>query len=93
MSRTSSRGAKDRGELCEAAGATLVHNEEASNLLDQLKQIAGKYNILIGNPAIGSGESTTTHQAVFASIETSSHWSEMVHFLYDAQRPDAFVVF
>ena len=67
--------------------------EEASTLLDELKQIAGKYNILIENPAIGSGETTPTHQAVFASIETSSHWPEMVHFLYDVQQPDAFVVF
>ena len=67
--------------------------EEASTLLDQLKQIAGKYEVLIENPAIGSGESTPTHQAVFASIETSSHWPELVHFLYDVQQPDAFVVF
>jgi hypothetical protein len=67
--------------------------EEASNLLEQLKQIAGKYNIVIENPAIGSGESTPNHQAVFASIETSSHWPELVHFLYDVQQPDAFIVF
>ncbi len=50
---------------------TLTGAEEASTLLDQLKQIAGKYNVLIENPAIGSGETTPTHQAVFASIETS----------------------
>lgn len=67
--------------------------EEASTLLDQLKQIAGKYNIVIENPAIGLGEATPNHQAVFASIETSSHWPELVHFLYDVQQPDAFVVF
>lgn len=67
--------------------------EEASTLLEQVKQIAGKYNILIENPAIGSGETTPTHQAVFASIETSSHWPELVHFLYDVQQPDGFVVF
>jgi hypothetical protein len=67
--------------------------EEASTLLDQLKQIGGKYNIVIENPAIGTGESTPNHQAVFASIETSSHWPELVHFLYDVQQPDAFIVF
>jgi hypothetical protein len=67
--------------------------EEASTLLDQLKQIAGKYNIVIENPAIGTGESTPNHQAVFASIETSSHWPELVHFLSDVQQPDAFIVF
>jgi len=67
--------------------------EEASNLLDLLKQVAGKYNVLISNPAIGSGETTPTHQTVFASIETSSHWPDLVHFLYDVQQPDAFIVF
>ena len=67
--------------------------EETSTLLEQLKQVAEKYNILIENPQIGSGETTPNHQAVFASIETSSHWQELVHFLYDIQQPDAFVVF
>jgi hypothetical protein len=67
--------------------------EEASTLLDQLKQIAGKYNIVIENPAIGTGETTPNHQAVFASIETSSHWPELVHFLSDVQQPDVFIVF
>ncbi|PYK10388.1 MAG: hypothetical protein DME65_10135 [Verrucomicrobia bacterium] len=72
---------------------TLKDPAEASALLDQLKQIAGKYNVLIENPAIGSGETTPYHQAVFASIETKSPWPPLVHFLYDVQRPDAFIVF
>jgi hypothetical protein len=67
--------------------------EEASNLLDQVKQVAGKYNVLIENPAIGAGETTPTHQTVFASVETTSHWPDLVHFLYDIQQPDAFIVF
>jgi hypothetical protein len=72
---------------------TLKNPAEASVLLDELKQIAGKYNVLVQNPAIGSGETTPNHQAVFASIETQSPWPPLVHFLYDVQRPDAFVVF
>jgi hypothetical protein len=72
---------------------TLKNPAEASVLLDDLKQIAGKYNVLIENPAIGSGETTPNHQAVFASIETKSPWPPLIHFLYDVQRPDAFVVF
>jgi hypothetical protein len=71
----------------------LKNPAEASVLLDELKQIAGKYNVLIENPAIGSGETTPNHQAVFASIETKSPWPPLVHFLYEVQRPDAFVVF
>jgi len=82
-----------REQWLEKTQPTMKGAEEASTLLDQLKQIAGKYNILIENPAIGSGETMPTHQAVFASIETSSHWPELVHFLYDVQQPDAFVVF
>jgi hypothetical protein len=58
-----------------------------------LKQVASKYNVLIQNPAIGSGETTPNHQTVFASIETKSPWPPLVHFLYDVQQPDAFVVF
>jgi len=84
---------KNRDEWIQKSQPVLKGAEEASTLLEQLKQVAGKYDILIENPAIGSGETTPIHQAVFASIETSSHWPELVHFLYDIQQPDAFVVF
>jgi hypothetical protein len=66
---------------------------EASTLLDQVKQVAGKHNVLIENPAIGGGDSGPNHQAVFASIETKSPWPPLVHFLYDVQQPESFVVF
>jgi hypothetical protein len=82
-----------RDEWVRKNQPTLKGAEEASTLLDQLKQVAEKYKILIENPTIGPGETTQNHQAVFASIETSSHWPELVHFLYDVQQPDAFVVF
>jgi hypothetical protein len=82
-----------RNEWVQKNQPVLKGAEEPSTLLDQLKQVAEKYNILIENPTIGSGETTPTHQAVFVSIETSSHWPELVHFLYDVQQPDAFVVF
>jgi hypothetical protein len=72
---------------------SLKNPAEASALLDQLKETAGKYDILVENPAIGSEETTPYHQAVFASIETKSPWPPLVHFLYDVQRPDAFIVF
>jgi hypothetical protein len=71
----------------------LKNAADASTLLDELKQVAGKYNILIENPAIGAGETTPNHQTVFASIETKSPWPPLVHFLYDVQQPEAFVVF
>jgi hypothetical protein len=67
--------------------------EAQTGLLDELRQVAGKYNILIENPAIGPGETTPNHQAVFASIETKSAWPPLVHFLYDVQQPESFIAF
>ncbi len=82
-----------RDEWIRKHQPTLKNPAEASALLDQVKQVAGKYNVLIENPAMGSGETTPYHQTVFASIETKSPWPPLVHFLYDVQQPDAFVVF
>ena len=67
--------------------------EEASTLLDQVKEIAGKHNVLVENPAIGAGDSTPDHQSVFASFETKSPWPPLVHFLFDVQQPESFIVF
>ena len=72
---------------------TLKSAVEASTLLDQVKEIAGKHNVLIENPAIGAGDSTPDHESVFASFETKSPWPPLVHFLFDVQQPEAFVVF
>src|SRR5262249_44742694 len=67
---------------------------EASTLLEQqLKPVAAKYNILLENPQIGSGETTPSHQTVWASVDTKSDWPSLVHFLYDVQQPEAFIVF
>jgi hypothetical protein len=66
---------------------------EASTLLDQVKQVAGKYNVLVENPAIGTSDATPEHQAVFASFEIKSPWPPLLHFLYDIQQPESFVVF
>ncbi len=81
-----------RDEWIRQHQPTLKNPAEASALLDHLKQVAGKYNVLIENPVIGSGETTPYHQTVFASIETKSPWPPLVHFLYDVQRADAFTV-
>jgi hypothetical protein len=82
-----------RDEWIRQRQPALQNPAEASALLDQLKQVSGKHSVLIENPAIGSGETTPYHQAVFASIETKSAWPPLVHFLYDVQQPDAFLVF
>jgi hypothetical protein len=66
---------------------------EASTLLDQIKQVAGKHNVVIENPAIGTSDVTPERQAVFASFEVKSPWPPLVRFLYDIQQPESFVVF
>ena len=66
---------------------------DASALLDdQIKPIAGKYNVLIENPAIGNTAATSAYQSVSVSVETKSPWPPLVHFLYDLQAPAAFIV-
>lgn len=72
---------------------TLKSPAEASTLLDQVKEIAGKHSVLLENPQIGTGDTNPNYQSVSASIETKSPWPPLVRFLYDAQRPEAFVVF
>src|SRR3954465_10942087 len=66
---------------------------EASTLLDEIKQIAGKHNVLIENPAIGTGDATPDRQTVFANVEVKSPWPPLVQFLYDLQQPESFIVF
>jgi hypothetical protein len=82
-----------RDEWLQQHQPALKNAAEASTLLDELKQVAGKHKILIENPAIGAGETTPNHQTVFASIETKSGWPPLLHFLYDVQTPEAFIVF
>lgn len=82
-----------RDEWLKKNQPTLKSPVEASALLDQLKQAASKQNIVIENPAIGSGDSTPQYQAVFASIETKSPWQPLVKFLYEVQQPESFIVF
>jgi len=72
---------------------TLKSAVEASTLLDQVKEIAGKHSVLIEKPAIGAGDSTPDHQSVFASFETKSPWPPLLRLLFDVQQPESFVVF
>ncbi|MEP7016247.1 MAG: hypothetical protein ABI925_12470 [Verrucomicrobiota bacterium] len=83
-----------RDEWIQQHQPTLSGPGEASKLLEeQIKPIAAKYNVLIENPQIGSAETTPYHQTVFSSLETKSPWPALVHFLYDVQQPEKFIVF
>ena len=82
-----------RAEWLKAHQPILKGPGEASTLLDQIKEVAGKHNVLIENPAIGTSDATPDRQSVFASIDIKSPWPPLVHFLYDVQQPESFVVF
>jgi hypothetical protein len=82
-----------RAKWLQAHQPLLKGPGEASTLLDQVKQIAGKHNVLIENPAIGTSDATPDRQSVFASVEVKSPWPPLVRFLYEVQQPESFVVF
>ena len=84
---------KKRAEWLKKHQPASNNPAEASSLLTLVKDIAARYNVQIENPQIGPAESTSSHQSVTATFETKSGWEQLVHFLYDAQKPDAFIVF
>lgn len=83
----------NRAEWLKKHQPSLTDPAEASSLLTRLQGIGNKYNVQIDNPQLGGVEKTPTHQSVSDTLETKSGWEPLVHFLYDAQRPDAFIVF
>jgi hypothetical protein len=58
-----------------------------------VKELASKHNVQVEDPQIGAVESDPSHQSVSATFETKSGWEPLVHFLYDAQKPENFTVF
>src|SRR5882762_3765769 len=84
---------KRRADWLAKNQPSLTNPAEASSLLTQVKEIAGKYNVQIDDPQIGAVETTPAHQSVSATFETKSGWEPLVHFLYDTQQPTGFTVF
>jgi len=83
----------ERDEWLNKHQPTLNSPAEASLLLDQVKEVASKHNIVLENPQIGTGDTTPNYQAAFASVETKSPWPPLVRFMYEMQQPESFVVF
>src|SRR4051794_28377900 len=54
-----------RDEWLQQHQPVIKNPAEASTLLDQLREAAGKRNVLVENPQIGSGETTPNHRAVW----------------------------
>lgn len=84
---------KKRADWLKKNQPKLKGPAEASSLLDQVKDVAGKYNVELENPQIGPVENTPLRQSVSATFETKSGWEPLVHLLYDTQKPEAFTVF
>jgi hypothetical protein len=82
-----------RAEWLKKNQPKLSNPAEATSLLTQVKEIAAKYNVQIENPQIGAVTSAPNYQSVSATFETKSGWEALVHLLYDAQKPEAFVAF
>ncbi len=66
---------------------------ESSAVLDDIKQVASKHNIVLENPQLVTGEKNANYQALGASFETKTPWPPLVRFLYDLQQPGKFLVF
>jgi hypothetical protein len=84
---------KKREEWLTKHQPVLQNAGEASTLLEQVKQIAGKHKILIENPSLGAVQTAPDHQSIAISMETKSPWPALVHFLYDVQQPEKFIAF
>ena len=84
---------RKRAEWLKKNQPALKNPAEASSLLTLVKEIAGRYNVQVENPQIGPTGNTPAHQSVSATFETKSGWEPLVHFLYDAQKPESFTVF
>ncbi len=84
---------KKRADWLKKNQPKLDDPAEASSLLTFVKEVAGKHNIQVENPQIGAVESAPSHQSVSATFEIKSGWEPLVHFLYDAQKPQSFTVF
>ncbi len=62
-------------------------------LLDYVKSVAKKSDVVLENPAIGSPTKTAAYRSVPVNIETKSSWAALIKFLQAMQQPEQFIVF
>lgn len=62
-------------------------------LLDHIRDLARRHNVILENPVIGPAGRTQWYRSVSVNVETRSSWSALVGFLAAAQKPDAFIIF
>src|SRR5205823_6349612 len=62
-------------------------------LLDYVKSVAKKSDVVLENPAIGSPAKAQFYRSVPVNIETKSSWATLIRFLESIQQPEQFIVF
>ncbi len=63
----------------------------AVQLLDQIKALAKKYEVLLENPAIRMSERQPEYVSVSVEVETKSPWTPLVRFMHELQSGGQFI--
>lgn len=68
-------------------------NGAGVQLLEYIKDVAKKNDVLLENPGFAAPEKTTSYHAISVNVETKSSWASLVAFLRSVQAPERFLVF
>lgn len=83
---------EQRNAWVQASQPPLEDSDGAGvQLLDHVKQLAKKYNVLLESPAIRVPERHPAYVSISIEVETKSAWKPLVEFLHELQRPDRFI--
>jgi len=68
-------------------------NRAGEQLLEYIKSIAQKNDVLLENPGFATPAKTSYYHSVSLTIETKSTWPALIAFLRSVQQPEQFLVF
>jgi hypothetical protein len=83
---------EQRDAWLQASQPRLTNPDTAGvQLLDHIKQLAKKHNVLLASPAIRVPERQPEYVSFSIEIETKSAWKPLVDFLQELQNPEQFI--
>ena len=83
---------EQRDAWLQASQPRLTNSDTAGvQLLDHIKQLGRKHNVLLASPAIRVPERQPEYVSCSIEIETKSAWKPLVDFLRELQSPDQFI--
>jgi hypothetical protein len=83
---------EQRDAWVQASQPHLTNPDTAGvELLDRVKQLAKKHEVLLDNLVIRVPERQDAYVSIAIEVETKSAWKPLVDFLYELQRPDQFI--